>query len=420
MPAEVRPVRKFSILGVERVFRLSMPHQTIVVNITPGLRDEVLHVIETGRVDSADLRTEINVLRHIPMDDTVAERPHAIAKHHGLNARAGKWPWVASSCRHTEALNTVDELEHLGGDLQTEWNRFKSLLQPTQYKAARNIKMSRKQFETIIYGTPWACEGIGQDGDEAPDDDGFNDGADGMEGGDDDIAGPQIGDAGGGDDEQESDAGEGGQDDDGDNVDGESGQGGGGPIVPLPAESAALRERAQLFREYFGAVLRPYMYISHWQPNKETVIFQILSLQTKVIKVATWRQPPAMVYSLSVQRLDWWRRASDLTEESYDSLKELDVFRVEEPVRVDAVEVFGPHLKNMREWTLAQSDVEGCQLLRQPAVLQVKVRQGLRVSLCSSEEAYAAGLMRLQARRVEEDETTANRCQPPLTTANRH
>eukprot|EP00959_Pyramimonas_sp_CCMP1952_P103255 2159483-Pyramimonas_sp.AAC.1 len=56
---------------------------------------------------SPELEAEIDSILHAPLDDTVAEGPHAAARHHHLRARRGTSPWIASSMRLENNLEDV-------------------------------------------------------------------------------------------------------------------------------------------------------------------------------------------------------------------------------------------------------------------------------------------------------------------------
>jgi hypothetical protein len=98
------------------------------------------------------VRQAVRPVRDQPMDDTIGEGPHAIARRHFLHARRAQWPYIAATCRMTQDFDDVDRLlPAVGGDLETEWRRYKSVLQLNRCFLARNVRMSPHAFANAVY-----------------------------------------------------------------------------------------------------------------------------------------------------------------------------------------------------------------------------------------------------------------------------
>eukprot|EP00959_Pyramimonas_sp_CCMP1952_P413907 8672326-Pyramimonas_sp.AAC.1 len=68
------------------------------------------------------LRSEVDSIRYAPLDDTVAEGPHSLSRHHHLRARRATFPWIASSMRlDTNLVDVHDYATALDADLGAEW-----------------------------------------------------------------------------------------------------------------------------------------------------------------------------------------------------------------------------------------------------------------------------------------------------------
>jgi hypothetical protein len=98
------------------------------------------------------LRQAIQPIKDTPMDDTAGEGPHAIAHRQMLHSRRARWPWVASSCRMRQNMVVVDTLiPAVDANLQTDWDRYKSVLHLSEADAVRNKKIARSKFEMNVY-----------------------------------------------------------------------------------------------------------------------------------------------------------------------------------------------------------------------------------------------------------------------------
>ena len=94
-----------------------------------GLRPDVDLITDDAQNISPRLRTEIGKLQNIPMDDNIGEGPHAKAKQVLSHSTPASFPWMASTCRLEPNLTqTPDLAEASGMDLQTEWDRWSSVV----------------------------------------------------------------------------------------------------------------------------------------------------------------------------------------------------------------------------------------------------------------------------------------------------
>jgi hypothetical protein len=76
---------------------------------------------ETGQM-TRQLAFRFASIRDMPMDDKVADRPHAIGSRIGTLARGSHWPWDSASMRLPETLLDKETLvDKHGGSLQKLW-----------------------------------------------------------------------------------------------------------------------------------------------------------------------------------------------------------------------------------------------------------------------------------------------------------
>ena len=239
-------------------------------------------VFEPPALAHPDLERIVERLSHIPMDDAVAEGPHAIASHIMQIARGCSWAWVASTMRVHDNLCDSRELLVEPTLLQTTWDTTGSLLKTVSDRnMSRPRRMPRKQLIHQIYHPTQlidvAC-------DEAP----VDAGGAGVGGG--------GGGAGGGDYRPEDEdggsdghGGGGGSDRDGHGDDG-------GPSGPSGSGSRAggksMSDEEKLMREFLAASLQPFMYFSapSGEAHNDFVIYQVLHVELRGIFVPTWKQ----------------------------------------------------------------------------------------------------------------------------------
>ena len=238
------------------------------------LRLLVDDIDEAGGNVAPLLQNAIQQLQAIPCDDVVAEEPHARARRTVLPTPNHKFPWLAASTRLEANLRDAEELPSvLNKDLQTEWDRWSSVIKFR--RTERAIRMKRSDVEARVYflqQRPHLADGGSESGDTG--DEPHDSGSDGngkpppSHGGGDD---PDD-DSSGGDSRHEpkrrrtggegDEGGDGGEDDGG-------GDGRGSRVDLSTRPNARSRATIQL-REWLKAALQKYQYITITVPQ-ETV-----------------------------------------------------------------------------------------------------------------------------------------------------
>ena len=111
-----------------------------------GLRQQVDAMDDEGQNIGPVLAREIRSLQDIPMDDCIAEGPHARGKRVYDVGKASKGPWVASTMRLRQNLKDIDSLPAaLDVDLQTLWDRWNTVVKCT----ARHRPLHRPLLEVF-------------------------------------------------------------------------------------------------------------------------------------------------------------------------------------------------------------------------------------------------------------------------------
>ena len=119
---------------------------------TSGLRAMVDAINELAEGICAFLRRAIDALQAIPLDDMVAEGPHAIAKRIIERAVGGSFSWTASTARLERNLELATTLPAaFGADLQTEWDRWSSVIKTKNVLTARRMKRPEVCDHICIY-----------------------------------------------------------------------------------------------------------------------------------------------------------------------------------------------------------------------------------------------------------------------------
>ena len=314
---------------------------------------------------SAMLKAECASIAMIPLDDTVAEAPHATAKQLLDHAKATRWPFLAATMNLDANLQVVQELPAVVDcDVPDLWRRYKSVLQTNPHHLGRPKRMKKKRFADRLYRLNHFLDEA--DRDEPP--------ADVLPGDD-----PGGGDAAGGDasDGDSDDAGD--DDDPGDDS--------------KPAVRLSFRERVRmrcphvargrvavdvsLMRQWLAAGLQALQFLSlparGEDGNRFALFLQVLSVETNPILLDV-ASPDTLHevghYRISAQILERWAPPVD---ESVVRPEEF-VFVFSGPQRVDLLQIMGtdPTIRSeIKTWQCKASDVEGCMCLHTPATLQV-------------------------------------------------
>ena len=122
--------------------------------LRPGelLRNHIDCVRPDGTGISRLLQSWVDMLQAIPMDDSIAEAPHAIGNRLGRAAPRSGIAWAASSMRLTQNLQDVKlHSQALGADLQQLWLKHSSILQTQHHKLDRPVRIPPKEFQERLY-----------------------------------------------------------------------------------------------------------------------------------------------------------------------------------------------------------------------------------------------------------------------------
>lgn len=316
------------------------------------LRAYVDALAPDGTGATPELIAELDALCQVPMDDSAAEGPHAVAKRISVHARSCSWAWVASTMRLKQNLSDYQELRPcLDTDFEALWQRPSSILQTSLALSKRAKRMTGKKLRSWVYAMAFCDDDMGDDeppwldgaggGDEPPDDPG-DPGA---------PRGPPHGGDDAGDDDEEDDDPPGGD--------------AGDPCGEAHESVDRTDEDIKLLRQYLAACLDVYSFVSVPVVGEDDAVFakffQVLSRETKNIVVDTLgeKEEPAL-FRIAVQPFERWRARS--TDPAALSLEE-EVYIFDEPVSVDVLRVCG-HRRSNREhwfrWDGRSSDVEGC------------------------------------------------------------
>lgn len=322
------------------------------------LHGDVANIDDEGGGASLRLRLEIAALRHIPLDDAVGEGPHAIEKRIMEHSRAGSFAWSASTSRLEQNLSDIEEYTpKVGGDIQTEWLRYTSVLQTDARKARRSMRIKRSAFEQRIYH----MHHVSEDAPLGPNSDGDGDGDDGDDGDGDDVAprsptsaeGPAASAANGGDIVAVA----------------------GGGDLGLAAEAQRNSGVVRMLREFLAASLKVHSYVSVGDPVdvENFHIFQVLGLETRDVLMHTFKTEDArhMLYTAAIQP---YTRYAGFGAGVFEGV--VDAFIVDDPGEGDVLGMcgdMGTARSSFREWDQVPSDVWGCTAYANPRPLQVNL-----------------------------------------------
>ena len=137
--------------------------------------------VQTDGSGASELLTAwIKVIKNIPLDDSVAESPHASGNRLGRHGSASSFAWVASSMRLVQNLDDVrDHCHALREDLEELWYAHSSLLQTQRKRLHRPLRCKPQVYRQQLYElgrfVPPLCHATGDGGDE--DQDAANDSA---------------------------------------------------------------------------------------------------------------------------------------------------------------------------------------------------------------------------------------------------
>ena len=348
-------------------------HHRVTRNVMALFLADLTDIDADGNGISPRLRTELDGWAGIPLDDTVAESPHARAKKVTLHARHAGLPWVAATTRMTQNLRDARTLPAaVGRPLLDLWANYKSILQNERSRRPHaNVRQSVKNVCADVYTLGFArgpkVERYGGGGDGGLPDEGDGGGEDGGGGG-------GAGGAGEGGDDFPSEEGGDGGDDDSDGADGAA-----------PGGMARRKWRRDdqeviLMRQYLAESLELNGNYTIRVPSPddpevdELVAFQILSMEHRPMLISTFEDDTTEkgLFNVGIQIFEIWR-APRLVGDSCP--KELDVFIFEDPVATDLLAMAADSLLDRSrwlQWRTGVSDTEGCILFDSPTDVRPK------------------------------------------------
>ena len=113
------------------------------------LRPHVVALSTSGEMHP-DLHRQVEWLREIPIDDSIAESPHACARRQELHSRAGKFGWHASSQRLDQNLRDCQAIVPLlPQSLQWLWHAYRRV--PNMRKPGQDLRIPLRALEKKIY-----------------------------------------------------------------------------------------------------------------------------------------------------------------------------------------------------------------------------------------------------------------------------
>jgi len=350
-------------------------HRVSAEMLAPGShwRPQVEAIQPDASGISPALRQEIRGFQCVPMDDTVAEAPHAAAARIQKAARGCSWPWLASTMRLEQNIADARQLPAAcNASLQCEWMRYTSLLQVGKGRQrSRPQRIKPSVFQSRVYTmSHWNEDDDSEE--NAEDDDGEGGGEDDDDPGDDDH-GPQD------------------------------------PHGHVPEGGHAGARRAEqpvevhLTRQWLTQALQEYDYISvpvlAEEGSRSMQVYQILGVNKKFIgvKVLPLEEPEQeeMLFEVMVQSMDRWRPLAGVEEVVPATV---DVFAYADPSSVDILTVTGLRPETRHElirWHARQSDVEGCSELYNPEPVNVnmKLSNASCPALCILDELARRGFV---------------------------
>lgn len=343
------------------------------------LRQDIEAMNNDGTGASARLKQEVRSLALIPLDDSIAESPHAIASRLMQSSRGAKWPWVASTLRLKQNLCDAREIpDAVDQSFSHLWRVHTSVLKGPSARA-RHIrkKVDAKRLQADVYHMKFAHDAV--------------------------IERPSVGSH----EDKARDLGEVDARDEGDGCDSSavpakaphgrkgakrnrSGRGGDDGVAasnpPMGSGSSRLgafefakrnEHDVRLMRQFLSCVLKPNMIISLPIAAEDGGVFdqffQVLALETRRVLIKTFRTledgDEDTLFNISTQPLERWRP----TDEPLGAASSAqDVYIYQDPCTVDVLALCGglSSRDKLLFWRRQeQSDVDGCLALSLPTKL---------------------------------------------------
>lgn len=334
------------------------------------------------------LAEELCAWKAMPLDDTVAEAPHAGAKKISQHSKHAGLVWVSSSIRLQQNLRGVRSLPSaLQCNLDELWPNAKSVLQPERSRDLnRNVRMNFKKCCGVIYQMSFAREAVadmvaasgpgnrdggGDDTCEAIEDGAEGDGQVVQHGGVLVQGGGEVGDrqqivcaiaeAGGSEGIAEE------------------------ALVPFKRHQwCRTDEEVLLMRQFLAAALDLSAYYSVRVQSEDAddleqlFAFQVLTLEHRPILLKTFEDEAGghdkALYAISIQPLEIWNPPA-LSHNLVP--RELEVFAFAEPTVMDVLGLVGDGMLDRarwQQWEVKESDLQGCHTLHGPEQLSPKAK----------------------------------------------
>ena len=348
-------------------------------------REEINRMAAEGVPPGEALLREIVKLQRVPLNDSIAEGPHATMGRIIQSARSATWAWHASTLRLSQNLTDITEWQaSLGFNVQQAWDAWSSILKVRRGEKrflSRRVKKSKKKVIGDIYHMDFGFELEPPRAHGPPADDPAG-GPPPPPGrrvfGDDSDEDPAKGAAPSGPTPPAPPAGEARDSDNAPPAD-DAEVMAIHPELDLPEHRwASHKDERTLLRQWLEQSLPLYGYVTvpmYFQAvdadEDRLLVFQVLRLSRVAVVVKTWSQdaePPAL-YDVAIQPFEVWAPPEDPRE----PVPELQIYVAGAPTNIDLLEACRADrrlLQHMRQWQKGPSDVEGCFLLSNPALLQ--------------------------------------------------
>lgn len=116
------------------------------------LRADIDRLSPTGSGASPLLKSWIQVIQNFPMDDSLAEGPHARGNRIGRHGTKTSFAWTAATMRLEQNINDAHELTSaLGEDLEALWYCHSSVLQTKAKSLNRPVRCTPQVYRSRLY-----------------------------------------------------------------------------------------------------------------------------------------------------------------------------------------------------------------------------------------------------------------------------
>lgn len=345
-----------------------------------SLRAAVDAMDSEGGGMSPELAYRVKVLGDVPLDDSVAEGPHARMARLQIHSRRATWAWHASTMRLRQNLTDIKRFRGEGyEELQFLWDRWSTVLRPPtndRRASLRALRRSRKAIENSLYHLDYNV--IIED---APT------GAQVLP-----IEAPlAIEDGVIPEDENEDEAGRDACEEEALGVAPESpapaGEDAGDAIVAVPAAHrlAVHHQELRLMRDYASACLEDFAFYTLGTGDIDEdaafapyIAFQVIRRSTRAILVPTFADEAKGGVHLSVgaQVLEVW---TPPPQDPLSGAQRLEFYVVGETEVLDIIDLCRgdrAQLQKFLRWDAEESDVQGCRSLVRPRVASPQLSLG--------------------------------------------